>query len=219
MVLRLERTQKWDVRIREGTAPSATAAVSMKGGWFVCSWNGLRSWHCHILFFFLVTQTVWYGCYFFYWWQCRRTTILFCFRTSIGLENKFVQCALFGEESSTLSMSARGYEMHNIFFRSSSLADWRILFCFTFICKLGSVVQQFDWLMQLLFDMHPNVLVYCALPLLSINLSSLRYQQLQHCWNVKQCMRSVRMQKSLTKERTKGRKCKIVSRILTPLDI
>lgn len=54
VVLRLERTQKWDVRIREGTAPSATAAVSMKGGWFVYSWNGLRSWHCHILFFFLL---------------------------------------------------------------------------------------------------------------------------------------------------------------------
>lgn len=119
---------------------------------------------------FVVIQADWYSCYFFIDSNSEEW-LFFSALTHIGLENKF--CGMLWSRRKVLLYPCQYWEIHNVFFWRS-WSDWGILFCFTFVCRLESVVQQFDWLMQLLFDMHPNVLFYFALVLLSINLSSLR---------------------------------------------
>lgn len=77
----------------------------------------------------------------------------------VGLENKF--CSMLWSRRKVLLYPCQYWEIHNVYFWRR-WSDWGILFCFTFVCRLESVVQQFDWLMQLLFDMHPNILFYCT---------------------------------------------------------
>lgn len=119
---------------------------------------------------FIVTQAGWYSCYIFTDGSSEEW-LFFSALTHVGLENKF--WGRLWSRRKVLHYPCQYWEMHNVFFWRS-WSDWGVLFCFIFICRLESVGQQFDWLMQLLFDMHPNVLFYFALVLLSINLSSLR---------------------------------------------
>lgn len=119
---------------------------------------------------FIVAQADWYSCYIFID-SSSEEWLFFSALTHVGLENKF--WGMLWSRRKVLHYPCQYWEMHNLFFWGS-WSDWGILFCFIFICRVENVVQQFDWLMQLMFDMHPNVLFYFALVLLSINLSSLR---------------------------------------------